>query len=256
MVFDSVRGVSHVQLDAPCQDACRALQLSYDEHELLLIACADGAGSAAQSDVGSALACDKLVDCVQRHAMSQSFLSSVNQEMVTEWVREIKSCIEERAADLNVRSRQLATTLLVALIGDDDAVFFQIGDGAILARSGDEFRVVFWPQSGEYANTTNFITDDEVENKLVFEKYAGQVSECVMFTDGLERLILQFEGKTVHRPFIEPMLSRMRQSATADCFFQPLRQFLDSAAINERTDDDKTLVLATRLVHEDDEPLS
>ena len=69
--------------------------------------------------------------------------------------------------------------------------------------------------------------------------------------DGLERLVLKFEDQTVHEPAIIPMLNAIRKSETGEEFFVPLREFLNSKSINERTDDDKTLVLATRLKNDE-----
>jgi len=252
-VYDSVAGYSHLRSDIPCQDACRVVVEDDDSGGLLIVVCADGAGSAELANVGSTIASDEFVKLVQTSYTGQHWLASLDRDTIIDWLHRIRITIEQRAEELNTTSRQLATTLLVALVGKDVAVFTQIGDGAMIVRGDKEFRCVFWPQSGEYANTTNFLTDDKFEDHIEFERTSTRVNECVAFTDGLERLILRFEDQSVHRPFIEPMLSQMRQADTTDNFFEPLRSFLNSDVINERTDDDKTLVLATRL--NDDEPV-
>ncbi|MGA0525444.1 protein phosphatase 2C domain-containing protein, partial [Escherichia coli] len=62
------------------------------------------------------------------------------------------------------------------------------------------------------------------------------------------RLALAFETKLPHQPFFEPMFSVLRRTEPSDCegLSAQLGQFLNSPQVNERTDDDKTLVLATR----------
>ena len=72
--------------------------------------------------------------------------------------------------------------------------------------------------------------------------------ELALFTDGLQALALHFVSREVHAPFFEPMFERLRQEPPGDApgLEAELRAFLDSAEVNRRTDDDKTLVLATR----------
>lgn len=247
-VFDSVTGASHDTSGTPCQDACRVVTItSSSGEELLIIACADGAGSAKCAADGSMIACDEVVKYVQTLPHVSTWLTSVTRDDAVAWIGHVRSAIAGRAAELNEPVRQLATTLLVAVIGESASVFIHIGDGAIVVREDDDFRCMFWPQSGEYANTTNFVTDDDFADKIAYEVRDARIDECVVFTDGLERLILRFDNHTVHRPFIEPMLQNMRSAESTDHFFTPLREFLASARINERTDDDKTLILATRL---------
>ena len=126
-------------------------------------------------------------------------------------------------------------------------MFMQIGDGAIVVRQGDGLVPVFWPQSGEYINTTNFLTDAESEEKLEFTEMT-QVDELAIFTDGLERLLLRFDDKSVHQQALVPMLNYLSDAATEQIqqIESELAGFLDSAQVNSRTDDDKTLILATR----------
>jgi hypothetical protein len=69
-----------------------------------------------------------------------------------------------------------------------------------------------------------------------------------MFSDGLQRLALVYESQTAYTPFFEPMFSVLRKAdlAACDTLSDQLARFLSSPKVNERTDDDKTLVLATR----------
>ena len=76
----------------------------------------------------------------------------------------------------------------------------------------------------------------------------GPVRELVMFSDGLERLILDMRTRTVHSPSLQPILAWVA-GLRAPVDGQPsdiLAAYLDSANVNRRTDDDKALVVATR----------
>jgi hypothetical protein len=63
-------------------------------------------------------------------------------------------------------------------------------------------------------------------------------------TDGLQRLALDFTARTPHLPFFQPLFAALRAAPDVESLAGPFREFLDSQRINERTDDDKTLVLA------------
>jgi hypothetical protein len=64
----------------------------------------------------------------------------------------------------------------------------------------------------------------------------------------LQRLALHYEGRTAHAPFFRPMFAPVRAAdpGRAETLSTQLAAFLGSQPVNARTDDDKTLVLATR----------
>ena len=158
----------------------------------------------------------------------------------------MRQSITAEADRLGTVPRQLACTLLTAVIGEGRAIFAQVGDGSIVLHDGERYVSVFWPQAGEYVNVTNFLTQPEFEQAFEFVSRSEAVHEVALFTDGLQRLTLNFAERSVHQAFFAPMFESLRNAENADELVAPLRGFLDSAAINERTDDDKTLVLATR----------
>ena len=61
-----------------------------------------------------------------------------------------------------------------------------------------------------------------------------------------QRLALNMASNTPHEPFFAPFFNTLATSTPEqrDALETSLRTFLGSAAVNERTDDDKTLVLA------------
>jgi len=245
LLQQSLEGTSHRRSGTPCQDSCAATVTCPGQECFLVVACADGAGSAVLSQEGSALACRRFVE-VACEALAREGAEAVrNPEVIRGWYRRVRQSVEEEAARREVSPRELACTLLTAVVGEHGAVFAQVGDGAMVVRQGEDYVPVFWPQVGQYANSTWFITSRDMEE--VLEVTCGEpVDELAVFTDGLQMLALHFASHSAHRPFFEPLFDVLRGSENPEALEGPLRAFLDSPAVNERTEDDKTLVLAVR----------
>ena len=111
-VYDSVQGTSHDVRGLPCQDSCRVVSYSIESDELLIAVCADGAGSAEHSDIGSLIACDRFVEICESHFVDAGSLDEVSNELVSDWLTQIRSSISAKAEELLVDLGQLATTLL------------------------------------------------------------------------------------------------------------------------------------------------
>jgi len=215
----------------------------------VIVACvADGAGSAKHSDIGSTLACETIADSVTRHFESHGSFAKLQFNDVIAWCEKVRETIQLAAQSRESQMRELATTLCVAIISPEGSFFFQIGDGAITVGNNGIYGVVFWPQSGEYANATNFITSDQFKNHLEFQATTSKISELALFTDGIERLALDFETQTPHVPFFQPLFRAIRSSEIDSNLGADLAQFLQSDSVTNRSDDDKTLILATRLL--------
>lgn len=242
-IAQSLQGPSHRTDGTPCQDS-HAVILHGEGSNRVLIACvADGAGSAKHSDVGSSIACEAVLEHAGRYLESNS-LDALQHDDVLLWCDDIRDRIKLKANEYLCGVREFATTLCVAIIGPSHAVFFQIGDGAIIIGSNQVYGVAFWPQSGEYANTTNFLTSDEFHQQLQFISTASRCSKVALTTDGLERLALRFDSQTPHVPFFDPLFRVLQTSTDVSSLNVGLRDFLNSDSIHHRTDDDKTLVLA------------
>ena len=101
--------------------------------------------------------------------------------------------------------RDFACTLVGAAIGPNQTIFFQVGDGAIVARRGELLECMFWPESGEYANMTYFVTD-ELASEHLHCRVEESPAEVALLTDGLQRLALVFANQSVHTRFSHPCL--------------------------------------------------
>lgn len=248
-VYASVPGVAHRASGADCQDACAAGRLETGGEPALVLVVADGAGSAAAARAGAELACQALL---------AEWAALVEGTPVVEWTRDlaetlierVQATLDQQAAATGLPVREFACTLLGAVLAADGALFLQVGDGAIVIGTGDEYWPVFWPQAGEYANETYFVTDANAFARLEFAATREPVTEIALLTDGLQGLALHYQTRQAHAPFFRPLFQRLRAAPEPGCppeLQTALARFLDDPALNQRTHDDKTLILATRL---------
>jgi hypothetical protein len=243
----SVRGPAHEVSGQPCQDSCLVRLRPLAGGEALLLAVADGAGSAALSHVGSSQTCEKVTGLVLADLDEGLPITEVDRDTALSWLVRLRwhlgACAREHGAALP----DLACTLLLAVVTEEVAVFAQVGDGAIVALDPDgAYRPVFWPQSGEYANTTFFVTDETAADRLDFRLVRGAVDELALMSDGVQGLALTYADRSAHQPFFRSLFARVRQGPTGEDLSAGLARFLDSAPVRARSDDDKTLILATR----------
>lgn len=216
--------------------------------DVLVAVASDGAGSATCAQEGSGLACESFLAAAEMWLRNGGTASELTRETVEQWIRAIRAAIEFRSAQKELTPRDFACTLVATIATDDACAFLQIGDGAVIVGTADAYEVIFWPDGGEYANMTYFVTDDDWSQHLHFEVRDTACDDLALMTDGLQRLALHFESRTAHGPFFVPMFRALESVAPGFAFdLEPaLVAFLGSDAVNERTDDDKSLVLATR----------
>src|SRR5688572_23621361 len=131
--------------------------------------------------------------------------ASLKPEQVLRWCEAARKMIGNYADSKQHQVKDYATTLCVAIVSGEGSVFFQIGDGAIITRRGETLGVVFWPQSGEYVNTTNFLTSKDFQEHIQILMASGGFSDVALMTDGIERLALKFDTFTPHLPFFQPL---------------------------------------------------
>lgn len=237
-------GTSHLRQSLPCQDNCFVADATdVDGSNWLIAVVSDGAGSARHAEAGAELACEV------GGRFIVNVIMSANVEMADALAQgvldAIRNAIGAEATRLSSGVRDFACTLVGAVVGPKQAMFFQVGDGAVVIRREEKFECVFWPESGEYANMTYFVTDELAREHLHIH-VGDPPAEIALITDGLQRLALVFADQSVHVPFFAPMFQTLRDARAEDCdrLSESLAVFLASENVNARTDDDKTLVLA------------
>lgn len=248
----SAIGTSHLSNGSSCEDSFAYSFAKLDEDEEILIAAvSDGAGSAEHSAAASRLTCDSFIERIESHLRSGGKIAHLDKTFATNLITEISNVLQEKAKLNGHRVRDYACTLLGVIVGESSSAFLQIGDGAIVTSGGfeDGWSWVFWPQHGEFANATNFVISEDAQNVADFEVASRRVDEFAIFSDGIENLVLHQATKTVHGPFFESMFGPVRTSKSIgldETLSKGLEKYLSSPTICERTDDDKTLLLASR----------
>lgn len=158
----------------------------------------------------------------------------------------VRAALFSAAEKAKVRAREFACTFLGIVSTNLGTLVMQVGDGGIVVDVGNGLEVPIVPMSGEYANMTHFITDEDAVDRLESHAFSNPVLKAAAFSDGVQRLALQMDTNTAHEPFFAPFF-KVLSTATVEQEDQlqgALMRFLNSEAVNERTDDDKTLALA------------
>ena len=247
MTSGSETGTSHLTDRLPCQDACSVAEIQGVDGPVLVCVCADGAGSVKHAEVGARLACSEIIELCTALLPEGLPLVQFDEHHAREWCAFIRLTLQEEADQMQVSMEELACTLVVALIGPERSCFFQVGDGGIVIRNGERFELVFTPEHGEFPETTYFLTDPDVSLHVHFHAIHHSIYGVAAFTDGLEPLLLNFPDFAVHKQFFEKAFAAAEKVCDPIELQQQLKQLLNSSQVNERTTDDKTLILAMRI---------
>jgi hypothetical protein len=246
-------GTSHIATNEPCQDSYVVGEITCPFGRVFYTFVSDGAGSATQGKRGAEIACATAEDFI--NTIDVETLKNISESRLFELFETIVEQIKKVATEDNLIPRDYACTFLGAIVSSTGASYVQIGDGAIVTRLElqENYNTVFWPDTGEYANATNFVTDENASSFFKCKCVNEVPIELAIFTDGLQRLCLRFDEQVVHSPFFTPMFKSIKECPNDTELFKlntKLGDFLNSSKINERTDDDKTLVLAVRFDNE------
>jgi Protein phosphatase 2C len=258
-------GTSHRRLGKGCEDHYDSMTLSNDLH---VLAVADGAGSAARAADGAHVVVAASLDAARRvlegnpqpdsengwKSLLNSILSQVRRALETITTISLSLLpdavledLETYPLQLAVPLREYAATLLMAIISTDWIALLQLGDGMIVIETGDgEYRCpIPLVNDGPYVNVTHFITDP---NYYEFANYrslpAVDVQGVALLTDGLQLLASDGTAHEPYPPFFKPLFAF---ASRTDATNEELEAFLTSDRVCQRTDDDKTLVLAVRV---------
>ena len=232
-------GTAHQEANSELQDAYVVTALPNNYHLLLV---ADGAGSAQYGKFGAWITCRRF----SQNAREFSKLDKLpNSEDISDWVDAIRDEIAVYAERRKVKSREFATTIAGVIFNENQATWFSIGDSAVVARKDNAWEVLCWPENGEYASTTYFLTDNPSPRLNVFTEPNLYTAFCA-FTDGIADIAISYNENCAHRPFFENMIASIDKSecvARIPNLSQALEDWLASDRVCERVDDDKTLIL-------------
>ena len=247
----SVIGQAHINQNTECQDRllCRTIETA-GESEVFIAVVADGAGSTSHGQIGAEIACKTFVSQVSDFLNSgNASVSSLNEDFGRLWIRFFQTQIRQIADKDKKEIRDYASTFIGAVVGENETAFFQVGDGgAVYSIDGkpESYRFGIEPTESEYINATEFLTDETATESLRFVLIKEKIEDLILFSDGIFAVAVDYQKNAPHEPFLMPMIAPLRRGNSANGLNEKLGNFLASPKINEKTDDDKTIILASR----------
>lgn len=244
VVAASVCGTSHLKNKQLCQDA-HHWQILPDN--ILVVAAADGAGSASMGKVGAMIAVETAIENISIKEFSRRTLVDDNavRSLLTEAIIAAKKAVEEEAVASQKQSLDLASTLIIALATPEFVAVAQIGDGVAVVRDfQDNLIALTMPDSGEYINETVFLTSPTALDAVQLRLWRQAVANVGVLTDGLQMLAMNMAVGVPHKPFFLPLFEFAANADDKTVAREQLVRFLRSERITQRTDDDLTLIIA------------
>ena len=220
----SVAGSGHRARGVGCEDSSC---VEVGDDGTLLVAVADGAGSAPLAAEGSSRAVAAAMEAMRAGVDLADVMAAA------------RASLEPVAAGERLGDR--ATTLLVVRVRDGVVETAQVGDGAVVLRRAGALEVVAADEKGEYLNETCFLTSAGwLESLRCASVDADGVDGVAAMTDGLQLVAFDLATGVPHAPFFEPFFAFV----AGDGEVEGLATFLGSDRVGERTDDDVTLAVA------------
>lgn len=236
----SVIGTSHIQNGDRLQDAYAVSEL---RNGCIFAVVSDGAGSAKFGAFGAWLICRFLSVRFREWVHENPELPT--DEDLSDWIDELRDRISAIAARRGTVPRQFAATLAAIVVAPDEAVTLHIGDSAIVGRKGGDWDVLCWPENGEYASSTYFVTDDP-EPRLNIIRHPREHDAFALFSDGVGDLALSHLERAAHTRFFDPMIRPVDVASGEGRLVElsaKLATYLAGPSVCDRSDDDKTLIL-------------
>lgn len=236
----SVVGSGHVAAGLPNQDSF-AIRAAGDA---LVLAVCDGAGSAARAETGAEIAAQTFAEMAAQQAAAGAPLAVAARQAFAA----ARAEVAQEASSAGAVPRDFACTLVAAILTPHSAVFTQIGDGVIVWREhGGSWDIGATPHRGTYANETIFLTDADAEERVEIREVNAVVAHLAALTDGLQSQVLDRDAITAE--FLDPLITTLEANGRypVAAIDEALGRLLDSDAARACSDDDKTLILVSRL---------
>lgn len=257
MIACSETGTSHQKSGLPCQDYAEFIRVNDsgekdDKGDIIIGAVSDGAGSCKYSDIGSQLAVETALEDLagwpkrlkkDHPDLSSEILKEYANKAFKQTLRKVQKAFSVEAENRKCFPKDLSCTLLVVVATPNWLAAMQIGDGFIVIQQPEsEYKLLFHPSKGEYANETTFVTASNALEMMQVEISFGAQEFICASTDGLERLAINIKDWQPHAPFFE-MFKKALEIRSEEEEKKSTQEWLNLESVNNRTDDDKTLLL-------------
>lgn len=165
VVGASVIGLSHIQMNKPCQDYCGYEEL---ENGWGIAITSDGAGSAEHSEVGSKIVVERGIFHFKQKILSKKWMAENMLPTDAEWTQSAYYAFKSVYDDLKIVAEKngktlssLAATAIVLIHTPRGILVSHIGDGrAGYADLNGCWKSIIVPHKGEEANQTIFMTSE------------------------------------------------------------------------------------------------
>ncbi|MGX8178870.1 PP2C family serine/threonine-protein phosphatase [Exiguobacterium artemiae] len=232
----SLKGKSHEISGLPCQDSS-----NFDSsNNVVYGVLSDGAGSAKNSNIGSALVVKLLSEYVS------SFFEQIYNEHSVDKIRyEISNLLKtelKRVADSeNNLVEEYASTAMFVAIKDGRFIMMHLGDGLISYSKNGEIKIASSPNNGEFINSTVFVTSKNIETQMnLIKGEIGEIDGFILMSDGTAESFYHRESKSV-APVLSTLLHRSLLSSKQQ-YLKILEQSFEKTVL-QNTNDDCSIVL-------------
>lgn len=261
MIAVTQRGLSHESSGQPNQDyySVCVVPANRKSPETVIIAVADGAGSARFSHLGSEKVATVAADALRKRLDSNPKItidkSTARNGLLTAADSAIQA-LRARAIDKSADLDDLATTMQLVIANDSLVAVLHVGDGRTVVMEDDKFRNLSSPFNGEYANETTFVTTGDgnlTDNPgLDRREVSGEaINGIAVSTDGLDPLAVTLATDEPFDGFYKPVFQMPWQIDGIDNDNIPLGEILEKTETRQKSPDDITVVIATRK-HDDE----
>lgn len=233
------RGERHAALAEPCCDALLLPRRSAGLSGFVLCDGAGGSPAVARSAQASARAAWDALLRLRRDLREQPQPRLLHQ-FQARWLRR------------RGRVPLLDHTLLACCWDRRRVVVLQVGDSSLLVRQNGSWRCPISPAKGDYANQTTFLRRHTPLNAFQLWQAAARDVEAVLaFSDGLESAFLGAPAPgcpapQVNAPLAELVLAEHQRRQGGRGYTSWLARSLADPALASLSDDDRTLVIASR----------
>lgn len=240
----STIGTAHIEKGVVCQDSSETL-ITHNGYGIAVIA--DGIGSAAHSDIGSAIAAKTVIKTVAAAVGSDSFDGDFGKLLKRAYIASLDNVKKQAEADGNDIGDY--DTTLTAVVYDGKTCYYgQCGDGgAIILDTEGRFSCLTPIEKGEAFNETYPLRGGP--EHWFFGKSNVTVCSVTLMTDGIFDLVcpplLSNQEQTIYIPFIRKFMDINILKAKTESDFDKLQDIISNYIKSDKLKnvvDDKTIV--------------
>ena len=187
-----VQGTGHEKNGRPCQDRIYSIV----DKNVAVISLADGAGSCSYSHIGAEIV-TKTVCRVLKDKFD--FIYGFSEGFRKDYILyELLMSLGYMACNLGVALTELSATLLFVAVRGNLFIAGHIGDGVIGFLDNEAVEVLSYPDRGEFANETYFVTSHSaLDHFRIMKGEIGTIKGFILMSDGSSDSLYDKQGKSL-----------------------------------------------------------